>query len=57
MFSVLSSATEARSTGSTRVCGIGWLKYRGEGGGFVMLLRPHPLINAGSIYNRNCAID
>jgi len=32
VFSVLSSAIEARSAGGTRVRGVGWLKRRGGGG-------------------------
>ena len=33
VFSVLSSAIEARSTGGTRVRSVGWLKRIGGGGG------------------------
>ena len=39
MFSVLSSAIKARSTSSTRVRGVGWLKcIRGGGGEFLIIV-------------------
>ena len=33
VFNVLSLAIEVRSAGGIRVCGVGWLKRKGRGGG------------------------